>query len=330
MHIGITYDLRDEYLRDGYDAEQVAEFDSPETIAAIEAALNSQGHSSDRIGHCRSLAQRLACGDRWDLVFNIAEGLHGFGREAQVPALLDAFGVGYTFSDPLALAVALHKGTSKHVVRDQGIRTPDFEVVEREEDADGVALRFPVFIKPVAEGTSKGITGASKVGSRGALRAACERMLVRYRQPVLVEEFLPGREFTVGILGSGGDASSLGVMEVLLQDEAEAGVYSFANKQHYQHRVRYRLADDDTAARAAQMALDVWMLLGCRDAGRVDLRCDAGGHVNFLEVNPLAGLHPQHSDLVILGRLQHLHYEELIRRIVDSALERAPVCGAAR
>lgn len=322
MKIGITYDLRDEYRREGYGEEETAEFDSIETIAAIEFALRSLGHSTDRIGHARSLAQRLTQGDGWDLVFNIAEGLQGFGREALVPALLDAYEIPYTFSDPLTLSVALHKGMAKRIVRDLGIRTAAFAVIEHLADLDDVALGFPLFVKPVAEGTSKGISGASKIGSLTALRSACANLLKRYRQPVLVEAFLPGREFTVGVLGSGSDAITLGVLEVLLQDQAEPDVYSYQNKKDYERCVRYRLAQDRTADDATDMALAVWKGLGCRDGGRVDLRCDGEGRVNFIEVNPLAGLDPNHSDLVILSRAKGISYTDLIGRILASAIRR--------
>ena len=147
MRVGITYDLREEYARKGYTDDETAEFDSLETIEAIEHALRSLGHSTDRIGHGRALLRRLVKGDRWDMVFNIAEGLHGFGREALVPALLDTYENPYTFSDPLTLCVALHKATAKHVVRDQGIRPADFEVIKRLPDVEKVALSFPAFHK---------------------------------------------------------------------------------------------------------------------------------------------------------------------------------------
>jgi D-alanine-D-alanine ligase len=322
VKIGITYDLRDDYLREGYSDEDTAEFDSVETISAIEASLRALGHVADRIGHVRALTRRLALGDRWDLVFNIAEGLSGFGREAQVPALLDAFGVPYTFSDPLVLTLALHKGMAKRVVRDLGIPTADFTIVERLSDVAGVSLSFPLFIKPVAEGTSKGISRASKVSNLSELRSGCAMLLERFRQPVLVEAFLPGRELTVGIVGTGEDATALGALEVLLQSEADPDIYSFANKQDYKNRVRYRVADDWVAEAACRMALAVWQGLGCRDGGRVDIRCDAGGNVNFLEVNPLAGLHPENSDIVILGRMLGFSHEQLIDRIVASATQR--------
>src|SRR5688572_27418085 len=158
MLIGLTYDLRQDYLDDGYTAEQTAEFDSHITIDAIESALRGLGHQTDRIGRVTSLVERLARGDRWDLVFNIAEGLHGIGREAQVPALLDAYSIPYTFSDPLVCALSLHKALAKRVVRDLGLPTADFTVIEAPADSARVTLPFPLFAKPIAEGTSKGVS----------------------------------------------------------------------------------------------------------------------------------------------------------------------------
>ena len=323
MKIGITYDLKEDYLREGYSEEDAAEFDCAETIQAIDSSLRSLGHATDRVGHVRFLAGRLVQGERWDLVFNIAEGLNGFGREAQVPALLEAFGIPYTFSDPLVLSVALHKGIAKRVLRDLGIPTPYFVVVESLSDVAGIDHPFPLFIKPVAEGTSKGISKTSKVSNRTELLSGCAKLLERFRQPVLVEAFLPGREFTVGILGTGSDATALATAEILLQADAEPEIYSFANKKNYETKVSYRLADDLVAATAAKMALAVWKGLGCRDAGRVDFRCDGEGRVNFLEVNPLAGLHPEDSDLVIMSKLKGIPYTKLIESIVASAIERS-------
>ena len=174
------------------------------------------GHQTDRIGNGRQLVDRLAAGDRWDLVFNIAEGLHGLAREAQVPAILDLYQIPYTFSDPMVLALTLHKGMTKAVVRDAGLATADFAVVERIEDVERVDLPMPLFAKPVAEGTGKGVTAASKIADRDALRRVCAELLAKFRQPVLIETFLAGREFTVGIVGSGPEAEVLGSMEVVL------------------------------------------------------------------------------------------------------------------
>jgi D-alanine-D-alanine ligase len=322
MRVGITYDLRAEYLSQGYGEEETSEFDSIETIDAIDDALHSLGHATDRIGHIRNLTGRLARGDRWDLVFNIAEGMHGFGREAQVPALLDAFGIPYTFSDPLVLAIALHKGIAKRLVASLGIATPEFAVVHDDSDLEAVQIPWPVIAKPVAGGTSAGISRASKAVNEDELAAVCRTLLEQFRQPVLVERFLRGREFTAGLVGTGPKARVLGVMEILLHGNAEPDVYSYANKRDYLTRVSYNLAEEEMAQRAADMAQRVWNGLGCRDAGRVDLRCDEAGDLNFLEVNPLAGLHPVDSDLIILCRLLGIGHRGLIEEIVTSAQER--------
>jgi len=330
--IGLTYDLRADYLAAGYGEEQTAEFDRPDTILAIETALGQLGCQTERIGSARQLVDRLAAGGRWDLVFNFAEGLHGIAREAQVPAILDVYQIPYTFSDPLVLALTLHKALTKVVVRSVGIPTPDFALIERPEDADRLDLPLPLFAKPVAEGTGKGITAASKIRQRAALRPICGELLARYRQPVLVETFLPGREFTVGILGTGPEARVLASMEVLLLPGAEADVYSYANKEQSEEHCQYRLGrpdEDAEVCRAEQLALAAYRALGCRDAGRVDLRSDAQGQPNFLEINPLAGLHPQHSDLPILAGMVGVSYRELIERIVRSAARRVQQRQAA-
>jgi D-alanine-D-alanine ligase len=322
LKIGLTYDLRDDYLAEGYSEEETAEFDRADTIDAIDQALIGLGFETDRIGHLKSMTRRLAAGDRWDLVFNIAEGLRGFGREAQVPALLDAYDIPYTFSDPLVLALTLHKGMTKHVIRDMGIPTPDFAVIESEDRIGGIRLPFPLFAKPVAEGTGKGITAASRIESTQELARVCRMLLAAFKQPVLVETFLPGREFTVGIIGTGQEAVATAVMEVCLKEQAEPDVYSYVNKENCEELVAYRLADDVEAKQARETALAAWRGLGCRDAGRMDLRSDRSGRPNFMEVNPLAGLHPLHSDLPIIFSLMGKPYPKLIDMIVCSALKR--------
>lgn len=324
MLIGLTYDLRDDHRASGLSDEAMAEFDSPETIAAIENALNARGHQTQRIGHVRILAQRLAAGDRWDLVFNIAEGLQGRAREAQVPALLEAFGIPYSFSDPLTQALGLDKAMAKRVVRDAGIPTAPFAVLETPANDSGLDLPFPIFLKPLAEGTGKGCEHASKANGADQAAAAARSLRQRFRQPVLAESFLPGREFTVGILGNGADARVIAVMEILLLDTAEAEIYSFQNKQQWETRVIYRLADDAEARAAGAAALAAYHALGCRDAARIDLRSDAAGIPNFLEVNTLPGLHPSHSDLPILSAKAGLDYHGLIGGILDAAVRR---CG---
>ena len=325
MKIGLTYDLRQDYLAEGYSEEETAEFDRPDTIDSIASALAGLGHETDRIGAARRLIDRLAPGDRWGLVFNIAEGLHGPAREAQVPAILALFQIPYTFSDPLTMTLALHKNLAKTIVRQAGLPTPDFALVERIADIDKVDLPLPLFAKPVAEGTSKGISADSKISSPQALRQSCTTLLEQFHQPVLVETYLPGREFTVGLAGGGDTAEVLGTLEVILHPHAEADVYSYRNKEECEDLVHYKLVgaeSDDQVRQSEEIALAAWRILGCRDAGRVDLRCDAQGRPNFIEANPLPGLHPMHSDLPILCTSLGIPYASLIERIVQSALHR--------
>lgn len=332
VRVGLTYDLRDDYLALGYTAEETAEFDRAETVDVIAETLVSLGYEVERIGHARALMARLLGGERWDLVFNIAEGLYGYGREALVPALLDAFRIPYTFSDPMVLSVTLHKAACKRLVRDLGVPTPAFAVVETEADLQSVDLPFPLFAKPLAEGTSKGISAASRLADRASLEVRCRELLATFGQPVLVETYLPGREVTVGLLGTGRDARVLAAMEVLLRGDAEAGVYSLHNKEHYERLVDYRLVpvDSPLGREAAELSLRVWRGLGCRDGGRVDLRQGPDGRLQLIEVNPLAGLHHVHSDLPIMARLAGWSFAELLAAIMESVAMRLPAGGGAR
>lgn len=322
MLIGFVYDAREDYRALGFSEEAIAEFDSPETLAEIEAALTRVGHRVERVGHGRELAARLVRGDRWDLVFSIAEGLQGRNREAQVPALCELFGQPYVFSDPLTNSTTLDKGVAKRLVRDAGVPTAPFAVLEHADEASKVALPFPLFVKPVAEGTGKGCESASKVTSRTRLKSAAQRLIARFDQPVIVETFLPGREFTVGLTGAGASARVIAVLEVVLLDEAEAEIYSFLNKEQCETLVHYRLADDAEAMLAADHALRAYRALGCRDAARLDFRSDANGIPMFLEANPLAGLHPTHSDLPMLATKSGMTYDALMAEIVESAMAR--------
>jgi D-alanine-D-alanine ligase len=327
MKIGFTYDLRREYTAMGFSDEETAEFDSDVTINAIEGALQGLGHEVSRIGNIYELTRQLAAGDRWDMVFNISEGRYGAARESQVPALLDAYRIPYTFSDPLTLAVSLDKAIAKKLVLQAGVPTPEFFVIKSLDDINNEKLMreniFPLFVKPLTEGTGKGISAESIIWDPDAFRKQCSNLLGRFGQPVLVEKYLPGREFTAGIIGTGGNAKCIGVLEITLNKEAEPDVYSYLNKEFYDERVVYSLVKDKEIIReAADISLRAYRILGCRDAARADLKADAQGKLNFLEINPLAGLHPVRSDLSILCGKIGVPYGELISRIVDSALQR--------
>ena len=222
----------------------------------------------------------------------------------------------------MVLSLTLHKAMTKRVVRDAGIATPDFALVETPGDIDKVSLPYPLFVKPNAEGTGKGIDATSKVSNRKELETTCHSLLPKYKPGLIVETFLPGREFTVAIAGTGEKAHSLGVMEVMFTSKAEAHGYSYLNKEDYKVRVDYRIIKDDLAEKCASVALAAWRSLTCRDAGRVDLRLDENGIPGFIEVNPLAGLNPIHSDLPIICLIQGIPFIELIRMIMESAMQR--------
>ncbi len=228
MRIGLCYDLAADWTDDVRDSEQSAEFDQPETIDAIEALLAAHDHRTERIGRAEQLVRRLAEGARWDLVFNICEGLHGIGRESLVPALLDAYNVPYVFSDPEVLALTLHKAHCKRVVRDAGIATADFRVID--DPRRGCDLPLPVFVKPLAEGTGKGIGDDSICRAPEQVVTAAARIIARFGQPALAESLLPGREFTVGVIGTGASAVLIGVVE--LSSEA---AYGFDAKKNYEY-----------------------------------------------------------------------------------------------
>ena len=323
MKIGLTYDMRSEYLAQGYKEEDVAEFDSEETIAVIESTIRSLGYETERIGNISSLASKLAKGARWDIVFNVAEGLSGRFRESQVPSLLEIYNIGYTFSDPFVCALTLDKSFSKRVVRDCGIPTAKFKVVEDTRDIQQVSLEYPLFAKPMVEGTGKGIDGRSRVESPAQLAEVCEYLLERFNQPVLVEEYLPGREFTVAVLGNGLQACVLGIMEIKIPGDSNC-IYSYNAKEKCEKLVNYvpYRQGGSLHKQLEHLALKSYRVLQCRDAARVDFRCDAKGVPCFMEINPLPGLHPTHSDLPMIATQEAMSYPELIDTIIKSALSR--------
>jgi D-alanine-D-alanine ligase len=321
--VGLVYDLRDDYLAEGFSEEQVAEFDSAATINFLEQALRSCGYATERIGNGLTLARQLACGKRWDLVFNIAEGVHGRSREAQVPALLEMYGIPYTCSDALVCALTLDKAMTKRVIQSAGLYTPRFAVVTSPADLESLDLEFPLFAKPLAEGTGKGVDQHSRIDSAADLNKVCLRLLEHFRQPVLVEEYLPGREFTTAILGTGRDAQVLGTMEIAVLANAPAGDYSYEVKEQCEQCVHYfPMPHGALRDEVEELALQAYRVLECRDTGRVDIRLDAKGRPAFIEINPLPGIHPTHSDLPMIATQEGMAYEDLIDRIVQSALTR--------
>jgi D-alanine-D-alanine ligase len=327
MRIGITYDLKgDGPVHADLPDDFQEEFDSPATVDAVASVLRGLGHAVDKLGDGRELLARLLA-DPPDFVFNLAEGQGvGRSREARVPAVLEMLGIPCSGSDPLTLAATLDKDCAKRLVGTTALQTvPRGCVIPPGEDpADKVpCLRFPLIVKPAWEGSSKGIRGACVVDHADDLPAAVEGLRRDYAQPVLAEEYIQGRELTVGVIGNG-RPEVIGTMEVLPRQPVERFIYSLEVKRDYLRQVRYevppRLAPA-LLARVEAAALEAYRALGCRDVARIDYRLGEGG-LYFLEANPLPGLHPESSDLVILARRAGWGYERLIGGILRAALDR--------
>lgn len=320
MNVGFTYDLRDDYIAQGFSEEESAEFDNQETIDSIAQALLDNGFAVERIGNIKALTLALAEGRRWDIVFNICEGVAGIGREAQVPALLEAYDIPYTFSSSDVMVLTMNKALAKCVIRENKIPTPAFLTARKIEDLNNLDLTFPLFVKPIAEGTSKGVSEKSRVVSKKALVEACSYIWKAYDQTALIESFLPGREFTVGLIGTGKRARVIGLLEIEYKEGAEKWCYSYRNKVAcFEEFSKPLNADVD---QICALALNSWLALECRDAGRVDIRLDENGIANFIEVNPLAGLKPDYSELPILAAKSGINYSELVGLIMEEALSR--------
>jgi D-alanine-D-alanine ligase len=320
IRVGFTYNVK----RD-HDGDDEAEWDPPETIIAIANALARQGHIVVHLEATPDLPRVLAEADV-DLIFNIAEGVEGRNREAQVPALCELLGVPYTGSDSATLAIALDKALCKKVLMQHDILTPKFQVMESARERVDPDLHYPVIVKPNAEGSSKGIEGSTSVcDSEEELRVAVKACVERYRQPALVEEYIAGREFTVGLLGDK-RPRVLPPMEICFKDEDnDRPVYDYAVKQEWEKHVYYacpaKLSEAEQKA-IEKIARATFWALDCRDVARVDLRMDKEGRIYVLEVNPLPGLTPGYSDLVLIAQAVGIEYDQLIAEIMSGGLRR--------
>jgi D-alanine-D-alanine ligase len=328
LKVGMTYDLRSEYAPpENAPPDYCAEFDSKETVDYVEAALSSLGHRVHRIGNIQKLTHFLVSGKTVDIAFNMAEGLWGRSREAQVPALLEAFQIPYTFSDPLTMALCLDKAMTKRVWQQAGLPTSPFWVVIDPAELEQVTedgLEFPLFVKPVHEGSSKGISQESIVETEQQLVEQVERVLTLYQQPALIEKlFLSGREFTVGILGNGREARVLGVLEIT--EVALYRVSGFLQKEKWEIYApdTYRpLEAGPLQAQLSELGLRAYQAVGCQDAGRLDMRLDRDGNPQLMEINPLPGLHPHHCAFPVIGKHAGLSFEMLLAEVLRHAMRR--------
>ncbi|HEX6589189.1 MAG TPA: hypothetical protein VF039_09210 [Longimicrobiales bacterium] len=314
-------------------SDRYAEWDEPETIDAVASALAHAGRVI-RIEADEHFPERLRQ-TRPDIVFNIAEGLNGPNREAHVPAICEFLDVPYTGSDPLALCLGLDKHRAKEVFRARGVRTADFVLLDRARGFELPAdFPLPAIVKPLFEGSSMGIAEASYCETRDAVVARARHVVDTYGQSALVERFLPGREFTVAVLGNGAHARALPIVEIAF-DALPAGavpIYGYEAKWLWDTSEEpleiFDCPADVDAALARDIetqALGAFRALGCRDWSRVDLRLDEDGHAHVIEINPLPGILPdprQNSCYPKAARAAGMSYDEMLVAVLDQALAR--------
>ncbi len=325
MKIGLTYNLK----RSNTDRE--AEFDSPETIDAIKKALEAGGHRVKLYEATSPLLFYSLALDRPQFVFNIAEGKNGPYREAFVPAILDELKIPYSGSSVLALALSMDKTATNEILKYAGIPTPRFEVLKPNGHYKMENLAFPLIVKPIFEGSSIGITSKSVCHNEETINIELQKMFQKFKRPVMVEEFIEGTEITVGVMGNY-PAMALPPMEIdfspLSKRELKAsgyGIQTYRFKTEYSTKANYYLParlPQETILKVQDICLRAFKILRVRDIGRFDLRVDKEGNPYILEINPLPGLDPEHSDFPRIYRLMGKSFEDLVNDILHFALER--------
>jgi len=331
MRIGLAYDLKSAVPLDEASPEDaLEEYDSKETVELIAAALTAAGHPVVLLGGGGEFLENIRR-EPVDIVFNIAEGRgNSRSRESQVPGVLEMLGIPYTGSDSHCLTVCLDKPLSKKLVAAEGVATPQWQLVNDEEDLSKIAWEqfpFPAIVKPAYEGSSKGIRLSSVVDGVGQLREEVIRLLGTYRQPVMVEEFITGDEVTVGIIGNA-PPRVIGMMHIVPRKREGHFVYSLEVKRDYLNLVDYECPPqlaDEIKERIALTSLKVFKCLSCRDFARADFRVSPDGVPYFLEINPLPGL-GSYSDLVIMARKLGWTHQGLIQAVLEAALKRYSPC----
>ncbi|WP_394843067.1 ATP-grasp domain-containing protein [Pendulispora brunnea] len=322
LRVGLAFNMK---RIDSAADDREAEFDSPKTIEAITRAIESYGHTVVPLEATVDFP-RVLMASRVDLVFNIAEGISGRNREAQVPNLCELLNVPYTGSDAATLSICLDKALAKRMLAAgrERVLTPEFQVLYTGREKLR-SFRYPVIVKPNAEGTSKGINGKSVVDTEAGVREVAREIIERYGQPAIVEEYIRGREFTVGLLGER-RPRVLPPMEIVFLEPSERAVYGYTMKQDWERHVRYEcppvsLSKEHVRA-MEKVCRTTFTALGCRDVARIDLRMTREGQIYVIEVNPLPGLTPNYSDLCLIANGAHLEYRLLIGEILSYGIKR--------
>ena len=319
MRVALAYDRPlPARAGDGRPEDLGAEYEDATAIGGLLASIAANGHEAVELVLDEQFVDRVTASEP-DLVFNIAEGVRGPTRESIVPAWLDHIGVPYTGSDGLTLALTLDKALTKSVVSERGLATPAFRRISRIDEVGAIDLDFPLFVKPNAEGSSMGIRRTSKVATRQELERQVAWVLDTYHEDCLVEQFAPGPEYGVGILGND-PPEVLPIVEV----RSSGDFYSYEDKHcHQKELVCPAVMPDELADEMRRAGLEVYRALRCRDFARMDFKIDAAGRPSFLEINPLPGLAAEYGVYVCQARAAGIDHAALIGRIIDCAMERA-------
>ena len=329
VKVGVTYNLKHAEQTATAAPDAQAEYDSMDTVLAIAAAIRSHGHQTVLLEADQTLPARLLA-EKPDLVFNIAEGCGGRAREAQVPALLDLFEIPFTGSDATTLCLSLDKALTKRVLSTYRIPTPRYRLFSPGAPVHTSGLSYPAIVKPNAEGSSKGIADVCIATDAKALKQLVEKNFALYGGDVLVEEFLCGREFTIGVLGNGESLRVFPPMEIVYHASPIAGynVYNYTVKQEYEKFVSYHCPAEIPAEMEQELirlSKTIFLALGCRDFARIDFRADESGKLYFIEINPLPGLAPHYSDFPMLAEFCGMPHKELVYAVLRAGAERAGI-----
>ena len=324
--IGITYDLKSDWQGSHDDPiDAAAELDGHKTIECLKTALEAGGHKVVLIGGARQLIDLVSSGNlKVDIVLNISEGFKGRNRESQVPAILDLYSIPFIGADALTLGVTLDKVVAKKCFIADGIPTARYFKATLEDNLFELnTIGFPLFVKTLHEGTSKGITQNSRVENFQQLKTQVERICRNYRQPALVEEFIKGTEFTVGVIGNN-PPKPMPVVQYAIAGQTSLGNEFYSYSHVVERSVEYICPApiDEALARLLQdLAVRAYKSVDCRDFGRVDFRVDEEGKPYVLEINPLPNLSPD-DVFVLFAKAKGMSYNQIINKIVDEALMR--------
>lgn len=321
--VGFTYDLRTDYIFKPDDPPDInAEFDHPTTIEVITKAIESGGHTVVKIGNVNDLLENL---DNLavDIVFNLCEGRQGRNRESQVPILLELKGVPFVGADALSLGITLDKIITKKILKAHNIPTPDYIEISSLQNLNGLPLNFPLIVKPRFEGSSKGLNDNSLVKDKTGLRQQSKWIIEKYKQPALVEEFIAGQEFTIGIIGNR-NPQPLPVVQVEIRGRLNLDNLFYTFAMIHSDAIKYVCPVSISKKMQKQLqdlAIATYQATECRDFGRVDIRVDEKGRPYVLEINPLPSLSSEDVFGVVANYLG-VGYNRIVLDILNAAIER--------